>query len=226
MPAILPLTRASAPDLCARCNGAHSKDRAGDKTTRGSGAMDLDMKKLEPLLGTMVNELGAAGKRRAGADRRQARALSRAGAGSPLTSAELAKKTGTHERYVREWLAAQAASGFVTYDATAGTVHAVAGAGGRIRRRGEHRQHDGRLLLARRRLRRRAEADRGLQDRQGRRLGRPLQLPVLRRRAVLPSRLQGRISWPSGCPPSTASLPSSSAAPGLPTSAAVTAPRP
>ncbi|MGC2331788.1 MAG: class I SAM-dependent methyltransferase [Candidatus Acidiferrales bacterium] len=34
----------------------------------------------------------------------------------PLTSAELAAKTGTAERYVREWLAAQAAGGFVAYD--------------------------------------------------------------------------------------------------------------
>ena len=42
-----------------------------------------------------------------------------AGAG-PMTSAELAKKTGTTERYVREWLAAQAAGGFVTYDAASG----------------------------------------------------------------------------------------------------------
>lgn len=38
------------------------------------------------------------------------------GAG-PVTSAELAAKTGTAERYVREWLAAQAAGGFVVYDA-------------------------------------------------------------------------------------------------------------
>src|SRR5271165_6297894 len=38
-----------------------------------------------------------------------------AGAG-PITSAELADKTKTTERYVREWLAAQAAGGFVTYD--------------------------------------------------------------------------------------------------------------
>jgi len=43
-----------------------------------------------------------------------------AGAG-PLTSAALAAKTGTTERYVREWLAAQAAGGFVTYDPGAGT---------------------------------------------------------------------------------------------------------
>jgi SAM-dependent methyltransferase len=42
-----------------------------------------------------------------------------AGAG-PMTSAELAAKTKTTERYVREWLSAQAAGGFVTYDAAAG----------------------------------------------------------------------------------------------------------
>jgi SAM-dependent methyltransferase len=34
----------------------------------------------------------------------------------PMTSAEIAKKTETTERYVREWLAAQAAGGFITYD--------------------------------------------------------------------------------------------------------------
>jgi len=37
-----------------------------------------------------------------------------AGAG-PLTPAELADRTGTAERYVREWLSAQAASGYVDY---------------------------------------------------------------------------------------------------------------
>ena len=38
-----------------------------------------------------------------------------AGAG-PLSSAELAEKTGTTERYVREWLGAQAAAGYLHYD--------------------------------------------------------------------------------------------------------------
>jgi SAM-dependent methyltransferase len=38
-----------------------------------------------------------------------------AGAG-PITSGELAKKTDTSERYVREWLGAQAAAGYVVYD--------------------------------------------------------------------------------------------------------------
>ena len=37
-------------------------------------------------------------------------------AGGPQTSAELAQRTGTHERYVREWLWSQAAGGYVTYD--------------------------------------------------------------------------------------------------------------
>ncbi len=43
-----------------------------------------------------------------------------AGAG-PMTSAELAERTGTHERYVREWLNNQAAGGYVTYDAATRT---------------------------------------------------------------------------------------------------------
>lgn len=40
--------------------------------------------------------------------------------GGPLTSAELAERTETTERYVREWLRSQAAGGYVTYDPHAG----------------------------------------------------------------------------------------------------------
>ena len=43
-----------------------------------------------------------------------------AGAG-PLTAADLAGRTGTHERYVREWLGNQAAGGYVRYDPAAET---------------------------------------------------------------------------------------------------------
>ena len=43
-----------------------------------------------------------------------------AGAG-PISSATLAERTGTAERYVREWLANQAAGGYVVYDPTAAT---------------------------------------------------------------------------------------------------------
>ena len=40
-----------------------------------------------------------------------------------LTPSELAERTGTAERYVREWLNAQAAGGFVTYEPEAGRYH-------------------------------------------------------------------------------------------------------
>ena len=43
-----------------------------------------------------------------------------AGAGA-VTPEELAKKTGTHPRIIREWLAAHAAGGFVTYNPAAGS---------------------------------------------------------------------------------------------------------
>ncbi|HEX8663850.1 MAG TPA: class I SAM-dependent methyltransferase [Beijerinckiaceae bacterium] len=82
--------------------------------------MNLDMSKLEPLLGTVVNELGAASNA-ALVIVGDKLGLFRALAQAPATSAELAERTGTHERIVREWLSAQAASGFVDYDAEWGT---------------------------------------------------------------------------------------------------------
>lgn len=39
----------------------------------------------------------------------------------PMTSAELASSTGTAERYIREWLRAQAAGGYVTFDSQSDT---------------------------------------------------------------------------------------------------------
>jgi len=38
----------------------------------------------------------------------------------PQTAGELAKRSSTSERYVREWLCSQAAGGYVTYDAASG----------------------------------------------------------------------------------------------------------
>ena len=38
----------------------------------------------------------------------------------PLTPAELAEKTNTNERYIREWLVNQAAGGYIEYDAATG----------------------------------------------------------------------------------------------------------
>jgi 2-polyprenyl-3-methyl-5-hydroxy-6-metoxy-1,4-benzoquinol methylase len=41
--------------------------------------------------------------------------------GAPVTPAQLAERTECNERYIREWLCQQAASGYVDYDASAGT---------------------------------------------------------------------------------------------------------
>lgn len=79
--------------------------------------MNLDMTKLEPLLGTIINEMGAAVNASlvlTGERLGLWRALAE---GGPLSSQELAVATRTRERYVREWLASQTSSGFVTYDA-------------------------------------------------------------------------------------------------------------
>jgi SAM-dependent methyltransferase len=76
----------------------------------------LDEKKLMDFVFRAVDEVGAtlnAALVVMGDKLGLYRAL--AGAG-PLTSAELAAKTGTSERYIREWLNGQAAGGYVDYD--------------------------------------------------------------------------------------------------------------
>src|SRR5579862_170341 len=80
--------------------------------------MAIDENKLQELIDKMFGDVGAA----------MGSALVLIGdkfgfyktlaADGPLTSAELASKTGTVERYVREWTAQQAAAGYINYDAT------------------------------------------------------------------------------------------------------------
>lgn len=78
--------------------------------------MTVDETRLHELLSKMVGDMGAAavaplvilgdklGLYTALADH------------GPLTSAELADRTGTTERYIREWCAAQAGSGYIEFD--------------------------------------------------------------------------------------------------------------
>ncbi|HLX44700.1 MAG TPA: class I SAM-dependent methyltransferase [Bryobacteraceae bacterium] len=76
----------------------------------------LDMNKLNAFIGQFVTDLGAsvhAGMVVIG----EKLGLYKALAGQPMTSTELAAKTKTDERYLREWLASQAAGGYITYDA-------------------------------------------------------------------------------------------------------------
>lgn len=81
-------------------------------------APQIDEAKLEAFMGQFVGDLGAAlsvatvmlgdqlGLYKAMAD------------SVPVTPAALAERTGTDERYVREWLSSQAASGYVAYEPT------------------------------------------------------------------------------------------------------------
>ena len=82
--------------------------------------MDVDTDKLNAFMGKMVTDLGAAMNASlmlVGDKLGLYKTLAEKG---PMNSSELAKATGTTERYVREWLAAQAASGYIEYDAASG----------------------------------------------------------------------------------------------------------
>ena len=81
--------------------------------------MAIDEAKLQEFLGKAVGDLGAAmsatlvlvGDRLG---------LYKALAAAALTPAELASRTDTNERYVREWLGNQGAGGYVQFDAASG----------------------------------------------------------------------------------------------------------
>jgi SAM-dependent methyltransferase len=83
--------------------------------------LPIDESKLNAFLGQAIGEMGAAMNAALivlGDKLGLYKAM--AGAG-PMTSAQVATKTNLNERYVREWLSAQAAGGFLTYDAAAKT---------------------------------------------------------------------------------------------------------
>jgi 2-polyprenyl-3-methyl-5-hydroxy-6-metoxy-1,4-benzoquinol methylase len=82
-----------------------------------------DQDKLNSFLGQMVGDLGAiaTGALVVLGDRLGLfKAMQQ---GDKVTAEELAERTGTHARYVREWLAAQAAAGYVDYDAEEDRFH-------------------------------------------------------------------------------------------------------
>jgi SAM-dependent methyltransferase len=88
------------------------------KNNQNSNQNGIDEKKLQNFMGVVLSDLGGAysavlvyigdklGLYKAMKD-----------AGKPITSQELADMTGTSERNIREWLANQAAGGYVMYDA-------------------------------------------------------------------------------------------------------------
>jgi SAM-dependent methyltransferase len=78
--------------------------------------MALDQAKLDELLGKAVNDLGATMHATLVVMGERLGLYKALAANGSISSAELAKRTETTERYVREWLAAQAAGGYVSYD--------------------------------------------------------------------------------------------------------------
>ena len=84
--------------------------------------MAIDMDKLNAFMGRFVGDIGAAmhaGTVLLGDQLGLYKAL----AVGPMSAEQLARATQTDARYVREWLSAQAASGYVEYDAAADNFH-------------------------------------------------------------------------------------------------------
>jgi len=82
--------------------------------------MDIDGNKLQELIGKMLGDCGAAMGAALvllGDKFGLYKTLATAG---PMTAADLAARTSTVERYVREWAAAQAAAGYINYDPASG----------------------------------------------------------------------------------------------------------
>jgi SAM-dependent methyltransferase len=80
----------------------------------------INQAKLEAFLGQMLGDLGGAmsvALVRIGDALGLYKALDQSG---PATPAELAARTGLAERYLREWLSAQAASNYLAYDGQSG----------------------------------------------------------------------------------------------------------
>ncbi len=91
---------------------------ASETLDRSAAAPDPD--KLNAFMGKMVGDMGAAMSAALvvlGDHLGLYKALAEQG---PTTSIDLAEATGLNERLIREWLAAQAAAEYVTYDAAAG----------------------------------------------------------------------------------------------------------
>jgi ubiquinone/menaquinone biosynthesis C-methylase UbiE len=78
--------------------------------------MEVNPDKLNAFVGKFINDLGAAMSGPSILIGEQLGLYKALASGPPVTSEELAQKTGTAERYLREWLAGQAAGGYVEFD--------------------------------------------------------------------------------------------------------------
>src|SRR5215212_1299528 len=84
-----------------------------------SSSQTMDNEKLQQFMGKILSDFGGAASSVLGyiGDKLGLyKAMS--DFGKPITSQELASLTSTSERYIREWLANQAAGGYLTYDSS------------------------------------------------------------------------------------------------------------
>lgn len=82
--------------------------------------MAIDQAKLEAFMGKFVGDIGAV-MHAATVVVGDQLGLYKSLANGPATAEQLAVRTGTDPRYLKEWLSAQAASGYVEYDAKSQT---------------------------------------------------------------------------------------------------------
>lgn len=83
----------------------------------------IDEGKLNEFIGRFVGDLGAVAHAATVLIGDQLGLYKAMADGEPVTPADLAEKTGADERYLREWLSAQAASGYAEYDPATGRFH-------------------------------------------------------------------------------------------------------
>ncbi len=82
--------------------------------------MEVDSDKLGALVGTVVGDMGAAMSGALVVLGDKLGLYKALAAQGPATPGDLAARTGCAERYVREWLSAQAAGGYIQYDKASG----------------------------------------------------------------------------------------------------------
>lgn len=80
----------------------------------------MDQERLDQFMGKMVGDLGAAVSAALVIVGDKLGLYKQLSEGGPQTPGELARRAGARERYVREWLNAQAASGYVDFDPATG----------------------------------------------------------------------------------------------------------
>src|SRR3954454_20717841 len=81
----------------------------------------IDEQKLEQFMGRFVQDMGAAATAPLVVLGDKLGLYKAMAEGEPITPGELAERTDCRERYVREWLCQQAASGYVEYDPAGAT---------------------------------------------------------------------------------------------------------